>query len=459
MVTQLTCIAMTTVTSSWTVPGFRLFWSAGALSRLGAEVGEIALPALTLITLGATAMEASWVRTALVAPFLVVTLWFGVIVDRHPRRPLMILTDWVRGIFLLAVCALALTDTLTIPVAVGAAFAIGTMTVLYQLADFSFLPQFVPEDALIDANSKITATESAIETAGSGVGGLVVQAVTAPIAIAVNAVGYLASAVLIGRLRIDEPTPAETATVDVPTPNANETADTPAPTTSENTDAPAAKSSAIAEARDGLKVLVRHPILRALAAEASTWNFGHEILMLALAVHVLAGLPAGPLIFGAVVTCGGIGALIGSLLSPRLTKRFGYGRSLLTSLIVGNTAPLIGMVIVAFLPAVLIPGLAVAFLLSGLGSGVADSQSTSIRQLALTAELRGRVNAGYRLVSWGALSIGAILGGTLITLIGPVGSAVSGAALMALAKVPVALSPVRGIRAINEVVPGRLGED
>ena len=202
MVTQLTCIAMTTVTSSWTVPGFRLFWSAGALSRLGAEVGEIALPALTLITLGATAMEASWVRTALVAPFLVVTLWFGVIVDRHPRRPLMILTDWVRGIFLLAVCALALTDTLTIPVAVGAAFAIGTMTVLYQLADFSFLPQFVPEDALIDANSKITATESAIETAGSGVGGLVVQAVTAPIAIAVNAVGYLASAVLIGRLRI-----------------------------------------------------------------------------------------------------------------------------------------------------------------------------------------------------------------------------------------------------------------
>lgn len=177
--------------------------------------------------------------------------------------------------------------------------------------------------------------------------------------------------------------------------------------------------------------------------------------MLALAVHVLAGLTAGPLIFGAVVTCGGIGALVGSLLNPRLTKRFGYGRSLLASLIVGNTAPLIGMVIVAFLPTVLIPGLAVAFLLSGLGSGVADSQSTSIRQLALPAELRGRVNAGYRLASWGALSIGAILGGALITFIGPVGSAVSGAALMALATMPIALSPVRGIREINEVVPAR----
>ncbi|UVI36631.1 MFS transporter [Brevibacterium spongiae] len=436
---------MTTVTSAWTVPSFRLFWSAGALSRLGAEVGEIALPALTLITLGATAMEASWVRTALVAPFLAVTLWFGVVVDRRPRRPLMILADWVRGILLAAVCVLALTNTLTIPVAVGAAFAIGTMTVLYQLADFSFLPQFVPEDALVDANSKITATESAIETAGSGVGGLIVQAVTAPVAIAVNAVGYLASALLIGRLRVTEP-PPEPATA--------ETADRPAASPST-----VAERSAIAEARDGLKVLIRHPILRALAAEASLWNFGHEILMLALAVQMLAGLPAGPLIFGAVVTCGGIGALVGSLLSPRLTRRFGYGRSLLVSLIVGNTAPLIGMVIVAFIPAVLVPGLAVAFLLSGLGSGVADSQSTSIRQLALPAEFRGRVNAGYRLVSWGALSIGAILGGTLITLIGPVGAAVSGAALMALATVPVALSPVRGIRAINEVAADRLGED
>ena len=394
-------------------------------------------------------------RTALVAPFLVVTLWFGVIVDRHPRRPLMILADWVRGVLLVAVCVLALTNTLTIPVAVGAAFAIGTMTVLYQLADFSFLPQFVPEDALIDANSKITATESAIETAGSGVGGLIVQAVTAPIAIAVNAVGYLASALLIGRLRIDEPAHETTATETTPDQVAIESA--PIAPATETADTSAAKSSAIAEVRDGLKSLIRHPILRALAAEASLWNFGHEILMLALAVHVLAGLPAGPLIFGVVVTCGGIGALVGSLLSPRLTARFGYGRSLLVSLVLGNTAPLIGMVIVAFFPAVLIPGLSVAFLLSGLGSGVADSQSTSIRQLALSDELRGRVNAGYRLVSWGALSIGAILGGTLITFIGPVGAAVSGAALMALATVPVALSPVRGIRAINEVVPDRTG--
>ena len=394
-------------------------------------------------------------RTALVAPFLVVTLWFGVIVDRHPRRPLMILADWVRGVLLAAVCVLALTNTLTIPVAVGAAFAIGTMTVLYQLADFSFLPQFVPEDALIDANSKITATESAIETAGSGVGGLIVQAVTAPIAIAVNAVGCLASALLIGRLRIDEPAPETTATETTPDQVAIESA--PIAPATETADEPAAKSPAIAEARDGLNSLIRHPILRALAAEASLWNFGHEILMLALAVHVLAGLPAGPLIFGVVVTCGGIGALVGSLLSPRLTARFGYGRSLLVSLVLGNTAPLIGMVIVAFFPAVLIPGLAVAFLLSGLGSGVADSQSTSIRQLALPDEIRGRVNAGYRLVSWGALSFGAILGGALITFIGPVGSAVSGAALMALATVPVALSPVRGIRAINEVVPDRTG--
>jgi len=387
---------------------------------------QLALPALTLIALGATALEASWVRAATVAPFLLVTLWFGVLVDRRRRRPLMIVADLLRGGILLALCLLALTGVLTIPVVVGAAFAVGTMTVLYQLADFSFLPQFVPEHHLIDAHAKITATDSVIEVAGIGVGGLIVQALTAPIAIAMNALGYFSSALVIGRLRVDEPRPA-----------------------------PEGKKSASMEARAGLRVLVRHPILRSLAAEASLWNLGNEIFMLALAVHVLAGMPAGPLVFGAVVTCGGVGAFAGSLLSPRLTARFGYGRALLASLLLGNTASLLGAVLMVLFPMVLIPGLAMAFLLSGVGSGVANSQSTGIRQIAVAPDLRGRVNAGYRLASWGALSLGAILGGALTALIGPAWAAVVGAASMALATLPVALSPVRALRSIADLDPVR----
>lgn len=417
---------MTTVTSAWSIHRFRYLWGAGALSGLGAEIGELALPSLALITLGATAAEASWVRAAMLAPFLFVTLWFGVIVDRRARRPLMIGADLVRGVVLVMVCLLALGGRLTIPLLVAATAVLGTMTVLYQLADFAFLPQIVPERHLIDANAKITATQSALQIAGSGVGGVLVQALTAPIAVVMNALGYLLSGLLISRVRPAESRPS----------------------------APA-RRSALAEARTGLRMLLRHPILRALAAEASLWNLGNEIFMLALAVHVLNAAAAGPMILGLIVTCGGVGAFVGSVSSARLTARYGYGRSLLISLVLGNTAPLLGVLGAALVPAGAFPFLGAAFLVSGIGIGIANSQSTSIRQIAVAEEFRGRVNAGYRLASWGALSIGALIGGVLTTILGPVTAAIAGTALMALATLPVALSPARHVRTIEEVAPRR----
>ncbi|GAA3569926.1 MFS transporter [Nonomuraea rosea] len=422
------------------------------MSGLGAEIGELALPSLALITLGATAAEASWVRAAMLAPFLLVTLWFGVIVDRRARRPLMIGADLVRGAVLVLVCLLALGGWLTIPLLIAATAVLGTMTVLYQLADFAFLPQIVPERHLIGANAKITATQSAIQIAGSGVGGALVQVLTAPIAVVMNALGYLLSGLLISRVRLPEPRPgaAELRPGAVePWPGAVELR----PGAVELRPGAPVRRSAIAEAKTGLSLLLRHPILRALAAEAALWNFGNEIFMLALAVHVLGDAAAGPMILGLIVTCGGVGAFVGSVSSARLTARYGYGRSLLVSLVLGNTAPLLGVLGAALVPAGAFPFLSAAFLISGIGIGVANSQSTSIRQIAVTEEVRGRVNAGYRLASWGALSIGALVGGVLTTILGPVAAALAGTAVMALASLPVALSPARHVRTIEEVAP------
>ncbi|MFW6692850.1 MFS transporter [Streptomyces sp. MAR4 CNX-425] len=408
------------------MPQFNRLWGAGACSGLGAEIGELALPSLALLTLGATAAEASWVRAALLAPFLLLTLWLGVLVDRCRRRPLMLVADIGRGAILALVCVLALFDRLGVPALIVATFGLGTLTVLYQLADFSFVPHIVPERHLIDANAKITATQSAISITGTGVGGTLVQLLTAPFAVAANALGYLASATLIGRIRVHEERPAR-----------------------------AGRGRVVAEARAGLRVLRRHRVLRALVAEASVWNLGNEILMLALAVHVLDGAAAGPLVLGIILTCGGAGSFIGSLCSSRLTARHGYGPSLLASLVLGNSAPFLGvLVVLGGPPAVEVPVLCAAFLASGAGSGVANSQSSSIRQLAVPGELRGRVNAGYRLLSWGALSIGALAGGLLTTAAGPLRAAALGALVMAAATLPVLWSPVRRVRAIQDVAAG-----
>jgi len=207
------------------------------------------------------------------------------------------------------------------------------------------------------------------------------------------------------------------------------------------------RGSAVREARDGLVALARHPALRALVGEAAIWNLGNEVFLLAVTVLVVDRFELGAAVLGGVLMAGGAGAVAGSALSAGLTRRFGYGRSLVAAMLLGNSAPLVAVVAVA--PLVPEPGIAAiavlvaGFAMSGFGIGVANSQAVSLRQLAVDSSLRGRANASYRLVSWGALSLGALAGGAAVTLLGAVPAAMVGAGTMALATAPVALSSVR----------------
>ena len=144
--------------SAWRSRDFRRLWGASTASALGGEIGELALPVLALVWLGASAEELSWVRAATFLPYLVLTLWLGVLVDRWRRRRLMITAETVSGITLLGIAGAALAGWLTVPVLVAAAALLGAMSVLHMLADFSFTPHVVSRAALPDANAKMTAT-------------------------------------------------------------------------------------------------------------------------------------------------------------------------------------------------------------------------------------------------------------------------------------------------------------
>ncbi|TFE78964.1 MFS transporter [Micrococcus aloeverae] len=409
-----------TAVSAWRSRDFRRLWGAATASALGGEIGELALPVLALVWLGASAEELSWVRAATFLPYLLLTLWLGVLVDRWRRRPLMITAETVSGITLLGIAGAALAGWLTVPTLVAAAALLGTMSVLHMLADFSFTPHVVSRDALPDANARMTATYSAIGIGGSGVGGALVQWLTAPFAVAVNGVGRLLSVLLLRGIQAQEP-PAAAA------------------------DAPVRQ-----QVREGFMALVRHRVVRALAAEATIWNLGSEVFMLALTVLVVDARQDGPLVLGMIFMAGGLGAFLGASISARLTDRFGYGRSLITAMLVGNTAPVIGVLFSSDASLGSMVVLAAAFFASGLGTGIANSQAVTVRQLTVPEDLRGRVNASYRMLSWGALSIGALLGGWLISTIGGWPAAVLGTAAMAASTLPVALSPVRKMRHLDD---------
>ncbi len=404
--------------NSWTSPHFRNLWRANTLSVTGSEVGEIAIPVLALVTLGATATELSWIRVALFLPFLVCTLPLGTVVERRPRRGLMLTADLVRGLLLLVIAGLAVAELLSVPVLVALVAVAGTCSVLYTLADFSYLPQLLTPQQLPDGNARITATQSALGVAGQGLGGALVQAITAPFALLVNAFTFLGSAFFLRRIDHVEDVCGVTEEA-----------------------APATRASPWS----GLRELWQERRIRALAAEATLWNLGNEILMLSLTILVVRIYALGPLVLGVILMVSGFGAFVGSASSARLTARLGYGRGLLLALVVGNTAPLTILVLTdASTWRVL--ALAAAFLVSGLGLGVANSQAVTVRQLAIPAHQRARVNAAYRFLSWGALAIGAFGAGMAINLLGSYQAAVVGAVTMALATVPVALSPVRHMR-------------
>ncbi len=407
-------------TRAWRSTQFRRVWTASAVSLFGTEVSELALPLLALVTLSASPAELGVLRAAQFLPFLIATLAVGVLVDRCRRLPLMLTADLGRFVLVALIPITVWTGHGSVWWLFVLVFATGVLTVLYHTAEFAFLPSTVTVHQLPDANAKIAATQSAMEIGGRGLGGVLVQALTAPVAIAVDAVSYLVSALCLRRAGVPELAHDEE------------------------------RRAPLVEALDGIRLVVRNRFLRALLGGATTFNLCTETFMLGVLLHAVHDLRLGPAGIGAILVAGGVGSFAGSWFGARMTARFRYGRVLLATLAVGNTAPLSAMF--TGTAEVWAPWLlGAAFLVMGLGIGISNAHAVTIRQLATPERLRGRVNAAYRLISWGAIPAGALLGGYLATTTGPWWTITAGAIGLATATLWVALSPIPGLRTIDDV--------
>lgn len=427
---MLTFKAMTEVssptTSAWSNPNFRRLWLASTVSSFGSEVAELALPLLALLTLSASSAEIGLLRVAQFLPFLLATLPLGLLVDRRRRQRLSLMVGADLGRFVL-VAAIPITvwvGVARIELLYVIVFAAAMLTVLYQIADFAFLPSVVEQHQLVDANGKIAASQSANEIGGRGLGGLLIEAISAPVAVAVNAVAFLGSAISLRRIAVGSDHVADQETV------------------------PSPRGSSWGEVAAGLRVAVRDRYVRALLGEATTFNVFNEIFILGLLVYAVRDLGLGAAAIGLVFTAGGIGSFIGAWFGARVTRRFGYGRVLLVTLIVGNAAP-IGTAFVGG-PGNALVLLCSIFVIMGVGIGIANVHAVSLRQTAVREDIRGRVNAAYRLISWGAIPLGAAAGGVVATQTSAQVAMIAGAVGMSLATLWVAFSAVPRLRTIDE---------
>lgn len=409
--------------SAWTNANFRRLWIGSGASSLGTEIAEIAVPLLALVTLSASPAELSAVRFAQFLPFLLATLPLGLLVDRRRSGQLLMMVGADLGRFVLVA---------SIPISVWAGFAsiellcvtffcAATLTVLYQVADFALLPSLVPRDMLVDANGKITATQAANEIGGRGLGGLLVQAVSAPFAIVANAVGFLVSALSLRRIRVPAELPGDRAAIE--------------------------SSGSGREIVEGLRIALGNRYIRPLLGESTTYNIFSEIFFLALMLILVRDLDFSAAAVGLVFTMGGAGSFLGAWFGARFTRRYGYGRVLLTTLVIGNLAPVAAVLVNRVDWPLLL--LCLVFLTMGIGIGIANVHGVSLRQTAVSAELRGRVNAAYRMISWGAIPLGAALGGLIATHAGAYPALVVGAIGVATASLWVACSAVPRLATID----------
>ncbi|MEJ3404614.1 MFS transporter [Rathayibacter sp. YIM 133350] len=392
---------------------FGWLWASQAASVVGEQISEVAIPLLAVLLLHASAGELGVLGVARWLPFLILALPLGVLVDRHRRRPLIVTADASRAVLTFALVAAAVLGVLSLPLLGLLVLLLGCFTVLFEVSYQSAVPSIVPLDALARANSRLQATAAAGQVGGPGLGGLLVQLLTAPYAVLAHGVAYVASAISIGRIRGAEPRPAHDG------------------------------AGFLADLRAGLRHVFRDRYLVANLGFSALYNPIEQWIMVLFTLYAVQTLKLSPAEIGLVISIGALGALGAALLAGPAVKRFGAGLPIMwCAAIECGILLAIPLVDVSWGHGLVILALGAVFAINGAGTALSSVILVTIRQLRTPDELLGRVNASMRWLTYGTIALGAAGGGVAGELLGTRAGLALGAALGLLTVAWVAFSPL-----------------
>ncbi|TMR92704.1 MFS transporter [Nonomuraea basaltis] len=397
---------------------FRWFFTAAVVSKLGTQISYLALPLVAVVTLDASPGQVGLLGALGTAAFLVVGLPAGAWLDRVRRRPVMIVADVVRGLLLASVPIAWAAGVLTLTQLYAVVLLTGAGTVFFDIAAQSYLPHVVGRDRLVAANSWLATADFAGQTGGRAAGGWLVQVLGAPLAVVVNAVGYLWSALWLVMVRAREPA--------VP--------------------APPAGRRLVAEVRQGLVFVGRYPVLRAVTAAGGLTNLGVSMSSVMVPIVLIRELGLPETVLGAYLAAGGVGGLVGATVARPLSRLLGEGRSLwilgLAVVPAAMLTPLAGTLVPIWIAA---GGWAVVCAKIGYDNVLL----VSFRQRVTPDAVLARVNATIRVLLTGAVTIGSGVAGAVAELASPRAALWIGAGILTIIWVPVFCSPLRRIRTLT----------
>ncbi len=392
---------------------FRRFWVASTLSGLGSYVTVVAVQVLVVVDLGGSATQVGLVSAARWLPYLLFGLAAGVMVDRYRRRPLLVATDAGLAVVLVAIPVLSWAGALDLSALLALMLVFGALTLAHDSASQSFLPRTVPRRLITAANARLDQSDAVAQTAGPALGGALVALLTAPVAVLVDALSYLLSAVLVARTRIEEEAARRT------------------------------ERHFRRELAEGLRWVYRHPTLTPFAVWTHAWFLFVAVFNTVVTPFALRQLGLNALGLGLLLAAAGVGALAGSTLATRLGSRFGVGPTT-----IGCWAlTVVAFAVVALAPLGVVGGTVVALgqLLFGFALGAENANTMGYRQTVTPDRLQARMNTTMRSVNRGVVVIGAPLGGVLADTIGFRPALWVAAAGMAAVTAGIALSPFRRV--------------
>ncbi len=359
---------------------FRLMWLSATVTSFGGQITMLALPLTAVLLLDATPAQMGVLVALEALPFSLFSLHAGVLIDRMRKRPIMVAGEAAVGLALLTIPLAASLDRLSMPLLYVVGFVLGTAFVVLGSVSQVYLTQIAGRERLIEANSLFIASESSARLTGPGIAGVLVQWLGAPVAILFDCVGFAVSLVFLTRMDDrDDVAPAPTG------------------------------ARVGQEIRDGLRLVLGHPILRPLTLVSTTWFIvfqGWNALQTLYATREL-GLSAGEL--GAAHMIGGAGALLSAVAARRVTRRLGTGVPILVGVACSATAWLV----VAALPRNAHPvmGLGAALFLLDAGTTLYWINYASLRQAVTPDGMLGRMTATMRFFTVAAAPLGALAAG------------------------------------------------
>lgn len=397
---------------------FRHYWLASTVSLLGDQVATIALPLTAVLAVHATAAQVGFLAAAGSLPNLLLSLHVGAFVDRWGRRRrTMVLADLLRAVLLATIPVAWALHALTFAQLYTVAFLAGSLTVFFGVSSNSLFTAIVPKERLFEGNSLAQGTYAFSWIAGPSIGGGLASLLSAPYALVVDSLSFLGSALFLGTISPQEP--------------------------------PGDKAAARRGVREGLLFVRRTPALLAKIASYTNLNFFYAIyftLMILYAVRNLH-LPAG--LVGLGIGAGAVGAMLGSALAARTTRRFGVGPAMIFGTI-GYPAALVLLPLAPHSRFVAFGFLVAAEFISGFALAILDMAGTSLQQVLVPDRVRARVQGVLRVSAYGSVPLGSLAAALIATLIGvrpTLFLAVAGGVASILILLP---SPIPRIRELPE---------